>query len=200
MKTFNLTKNGLLMLISACSVGLAIIIHVLHSQFNFLSSYLSLSGIGSLSGVLTALTNILLLIPIGLFFIALWLFKSDKMHPQIPIYLTLTLTFTSIAMIAGGKGLVEYHFSIFMVVAIIASFAKIRLILLSLAVFAVHHFAGFFFFPQLLCGTSEYSFLLLMIHVVYLIFTCLATILIIYINRQTENRLTAEKQSDPLNA
>jgi len=193
MKTFNLTKNGLLMILSGCSVGLAIIIHILHRQFNFLSSYLSLSGIGSLSGGLTVLTNILLLIPFALFIIALWLFRKEKMHPRIPIYLTLTLTFSSIATIAGGNGLVEYHFSIFMVVAIIASFAKIRLILLSLSVFAVHHFAGYFFFPQLLCGTSDYSFALLMLHVVYLIFTCLATILIIYINRLTENRLTAEK-------
>ena len=64
---------------------------------------------------------------------------------------------------------------------------------MSLVIFAVHHFAGYFFFPQLLCGTSDYSFSLLMIHVVYLIFTCLATILIIYINKLTENRLTAEK-------
>ena len=193
MKTPNLTKNGLLMILSACSVGLAIIIHILHRQFNFLSSYLSLSGIGSLSGGLTALTNIFLFIPIGLFFIALWLFRRDTMHPRIPIFLTLTLTFSSIAIIAGGNGLVEYHFSIFMIVAIIASFAKIRLILLSLAIFAVHHFAGYFFFPQLLCGTSDYSFSLLMIHVLYLIFTCLATILIIYINKLTANRLTAEK-------
>ena len=85
MKTPNLTKNGLLMILSGCSVGLAIIIHILHRQFDFLSSYIPLNGITSLSAGITALTNILLLIPIGLFFIALWLFRKDKVHPRIPI-------------------------------------------------------------------------------------------------------------------
>ena len=193
MKTNNLTNNGLLMILSACSVGLAVIIHLLHRQFDFLSAYLVLNGIGSLSTGLTMLTNLFLVIPIGLFFIGFWLFRTNKLHPLIPLLLTLTLTFSSIAMIAGGNGLVEYHFSIFMVVAIIASFAQIRLILTSLAIFAVHHFVGFLFFPQLLCGTDDYSFSLLMLHVIYLIFTCLATMLIIYINKLNENRLTAEK-------
>lgn len=192
-KTTKFTKNSLLLVLSGCSVGVAIIIHILHRQFDFLSSYLVLSGIGNLSGGLSILSTILLFIPISLFFISFVLFRINNMHPWIPLLLTLTLTFSSIAMIAGGNGLVEYHFSIFMVIAIIASFAKIRLIITSLVIFAVHHFTGFLFFPQLLCGTEDYSLSLLMLHVIYLIFTCLATMLIIYINRLTENRLTAEK-------
>ena len=181
------------MLLTGCSVGLAVIIHILHRQFDFLSSYLILNGIGNLSSGLTILTNTFLIIPIGLFLVSFLLYKVNNLHPSIPLLLTLTLTFSSIAMIAGGNGLVEYHFSIFMVVAIIASFAQIRLILTSLTIFAVHHVAGFLLFPQLLCGTEDYSFSLLMLHVIYLIFTCLATMLIIFINKLPESRLTAEK-------
>lgn len=181
------------MLLTGCSVGLAVIIHVLHRQFDFLGSYLILNGIGNLSSGLTLLTNAFLVIPIGLFLVSLLVYRVNNSHSSIPLLLTLTLTFSSIAMIAGGNGLVEYHFSIFMVVAIIASFAQIRLILTSLAIFAVHHVAGFLLFPQLLCGTEDYSFSLLMLHVIYLIFTCLATMLIIYINKLTENHLLAEQ-------
>lgn len=193
MKTMNITKNHLLVILTGCSVGLAVIIHILHKQFDFLSYYLVLNGIGSLSNGLAVLSNTFLAITVGLFIASLWLFRKNNAHRLMPLALTLTLTFSSIAMIAGGNGLVEYHFSIFMVVAIIASFAQIRLVITSLVIFAIHHFAGFLFFPQLLCGTEDYSFSLLMLHVIYLIFTCLATMLIIYINKLTESRLTAEK-------
>lgn len=193
MKKSNFTKYHLLVILTGCSVLLAAVIHILHKQFQFLSSYVVLNGMGNITGGLATLSNILLAIPIVLFAISLVIFKGNQSHPLIPLLLTLTLTFSSIASIAGGNGLVEYHFSIFMVVAIIASFAQIKLILTSLGIFAVHHLAGFLFFPKLLCGTDDYSFSLLMLHVIYLIFTCLATILIIYINKLTENRLTAEK-------
>lgn len=187
------------MILSGATVGLSVIIHLLHRQFNFLDTYLIINGIGNLSTSMTMLTNVFLIIPILLYIGSFLLFRTNKSHPLIPILLTLTLTFSSISMIAGGNGLVEYHFSIFMVVAIIASFANIRLIITSTAIFAAHHFGGYLFFPQLLCGTDEYSFSLLMIHVVYLVFTSLATMLIIYMNKLIESRYETERARQQAN-
>ncbi|QPC48231.1 methyl-accepting chemotaxis protein [Mangrovibacillus cuniculi] len=92
----------------------------------------------------------------------------------------LTLTFSSISIIAGGNGLVEYHFSIFMVIAIISFYDQIRLIIISTSLFAFQHLAGFFLAPELLCGTSDYSFSLLLLHVFYLLFMSGATIWFIH--------------------
>lgn len=87
----------------------------------------------------------------------------------------LSLTFASIVSIATGNGLIEYHFSIFMVLAFIGSFQNIRLVVVSAVIFAIHHLGGYFLFSELICGTSDYSFTLLCIHAFYLILTSTAT-------------------------
>ncbi len=105
--------------------------------------------------------------------------------------ITLSLTFSSISIIAGGDGLVEYHFSIFMVIAFIAFFESIKLLATSTVIFGLHHIIGYFLFPELICGTSNYQFSLLLIHAVYLIFTSGATILLIY-TKQKQTKLLEE--------
>src|SRR5699024_7956275 len=118
------------------------------------------------------------------FLIAYSIYKKDKNAKQLSLLLTLTLTFTSIGMIAAGNGLVEYHFSIFMMLALIAYFRSVQLIVISTSIFAFQHFAVYFFFPELLCGTTDYQFSLLMIHAVYLILTALANIILIMHSKQ----------------
>src|SRR5690625_3685606 len=81
----------------------------------------------------------------------------------LPLLLTLTFTFTSIAMIAAGNGFVEYHFTIFMMLALISFFRSIRLVAISTVIFALQHLIGYFYFPELLCGTPDYRFALLLI-------------------------------------
>ncbi|WP_281888589.1 hypothetical protein [Paenibacillus sp. YYML68] len=69
----------------------------------------------------------------------------------------------------------EFHFSIFMVVAAVAYYEQIRLVLLMTVLFAVQHVAGYFLIPQLVFGTSSYSFLMLCIHALFFILTSGAT-------------------------
>lgn len=186
-------KKSLIMLgNTAFVVILSIFVHILHRQFNFLDSYILMQGISNVTGNLYITMNVLLIIPILLFGITLWLFKTD--HSMQQLFMTLTLTFGSISIIAGGDGLTEYHFSIFMVVAMIASFQKISYIIISTIIFAVHHLLGYFIFPQLLCGTNDYSFSLLMIHAIFLVMTAVSTSLVIVSNKKNERKLATESK------
>lgn len=131
------------------------------------------------------------------------LYKRNPNHDMLPTVLTLSNTFASMAIIAMGNGMVEYHFSIFMVLAMIAFLGSVRMIVVSTILFAVHHFAGYFLFPELICGTHDYHFRLLMIHAVFLIFTSAANIVLIVQRNQAikeeehtrQQLLTEERQS-----
>lgn len=154
-------------------------------------------GVGILSNGISILQNIFLITPFIFFFFAL-LFRKNKQNHLLPLLITLSLTFSSISIIAGGGGLIEYHFSIFMVIALIAYFNSVNLIIISTVIFAVHHFAGYFLFPEILCGTKDYGFTLLMIHAVYLLLTSGANILLLIAKQKQTQRLeeqnTLQKQ------
>lgn len=186
------SKNTLMIYLSTFVVCLSLFVHLLHRIFGFLDNYLALQSIGNITGGMQLLQNIFLIIPIILLIASFVYYKTAKDHKAIPILLTYTLTFASISIIAGGNGLVEYHFSIFMVIALIATFQRIALIIHSTIIFAIHHFGGYFLFPQLLCGTEDYSFTLLMIHAGFLITTSAANIIIIYSTQVREENLTKE--------
>jgi methyl-accepting chemotaxis protein len=76
-----------------------------------------------------------------------------------------------------------------MVLAIISSFSRIKLVIMSTIIFTIQHLAGYFWFPELICGTTNYRFSLLLIHAIYLILTSLATIQLINNRHQTEETL-----------
>lgn len=192
-------KNLLMLYITGFVVAISLFIHVLHRNFNFLGDYLLLKGIVGTSGTSPFLLNIILLIPVLLFGLTIYIYMKNKASSAIPVLMTLVLTFASISIIAGGDGLTEYHFSIFMVVAMIATFQSIKLLTISTIIFAIHHLSGYFFFPVLLCGTTDYSFALLLVHAVFLIMTSVSTgIIIMYIKRSEaifarENEIAASK-------
>lgn len=186
------SKSTLMLWLSGLCIVIMIAVHFLHRQLGFLDDYLLLNRLGNYSSVQVLLVNISFIIPIILFLISLVLHKMKQSRMFFQLAVTLTMTAASISIIAGGNGLVEYHFSIFMVLAVIAFFSQIKLIIISTSIFAAHHLVGYFLFPELLCGTSEYKFSLLMIHALFLILTCSATILILYNNRRIENQLKAE--------
>ncbi|MDG5786767.1 methyl-accepting chemotaxis protein [Evansella sp. AB-P1] len=165
-------KNLLMLSFTFIVVILSLITHVLHRNFHFLNEYYQSSFAHDHSaGSFSVPLNILLVIPLLLALIGLILYIKNKTHNHIPYYLTLALTFGSISIIAGGDGMVEYHFSIFMVLAILTYYESKRLIIISTVVFAIQHFAGYVLSPELITGTTEYPFSLLLIHALFLVLT-----------------------------
>ncbi|WP_313894222.1 methyl-accepting chemotaxis protein [Psychrobacillus sp.] len=178
-----LKGNFLMLLLSGVTVLCSIIIFILHHFTGFLSEYRQLMGYEALSGNMTILMYLFMTLPILFLIVSILLYKNNEQHKWLPTAITLTLTFSSIAIIAAGDGQVEYHFSIFMVVAMIAYLGSSKQVILSTIVFAIHHFAGYVLFPQLICGVADYKFSLLMIHVVFLLLTSGVNIILI-LNRQ----------------
>ncbi|MEG0259452.1 MAG: methyl-accepting chemotaxis protein [Lysinibacillus sp.] len=194
-------RNSLILKITTGVVSLAIIVYILHHQFGFLETHvISMNGQLQTSSTYTMSVLALLLVPIIMCVVAWVMYKKNPIDSRLPWHLMLTLTFSSIAIIASGSGLVEYHFSIFMVLAFIGTFQKIKLVLTSTVIFAIHHLAGYFLFPVLICGTNEYAFSLLMIHAIFLILTSFATILIIHKTQTSESyyRENEKKATDEL--
>src|SRR5699024_6503449 len=118
--------------------------------------------------------NIFLLILVILFVIFFILYINKKDHSLLPLFNSLTITFSSVSMIAGGEGMIEYYFSIFMVVAIIGYYDQIILIVVMTLIFAVQHLAGFFFMSEYVFGSDIYPFSMMMIHAMFLIGTSCA--------------------------
>ncbi|GKU23243.1 methyl-accepting chemotaxis protein [Clostridium folliculivorans] len=189
-------KNNLMLKLSLGIVLLILLVALLGRFFNVLDMHGKMSNMEQISGSMILASYLLALIPVILLVSAFYLYKvKSQEHESIPLLLTLTLTFSSIAIIAIGNGLVEYHFSIFMVIAIIAYFDSIKNVLISTVIFAVHHIAGYFLFPELLCGTHNYPFQMLMLHAIFLLLTSAATILMISTNKKTETSLNEERSN-----
>lgn len=187
-------KNKVMLYITAFVVILSLTIHLLHRKFNFLADYLILQGIVGTDGSSIFTLNLILMIPVLLIAATLFLYFKDNAHKALPLFMTLTLTFGSISIIAGGDGLVEYHFSIFMVIAMIGTFQSINMLIISTGIFALHHLLGYFFFPILICGTSDYSFALLLVHAVFLVMTSVSTGIIIYYTKRNESRFNRKSE------
>ncbi|ADI00291.1 methyl-accepting chemotaxis protein [Salisediminibacterium selenitireducens] len=177
-------KNFIMLVFSLIVVLLTWLVHYLHRGAGWLDTYLLASQLhAGTPAHLIPVLNVLFFIPIILLIVSGVLFWRNRTQAQLPLLLTLTLTFASISMIAGGDGMVEYHFSIFMVLASLAYFERIKLILISAALFAVQHIGGYFTVPELICGTDTYPFTLLMVHVVFVVLT-VAVIIVQIIARQ----------------
>ncbi|MBM7703958.1 methyl-accepting chemotaxis protein [Metabacillus iocasae] len=186
-------KHTRMIVLASFTVFLSILTHVLHRQFHFLESYHLMKGIGDIGAGMSLLQDVFFLLPIILLIISVVLNRLKK-EKAVPLFVTLTMTFSSISIVAGGNGLVEYHFSIFMVIAFIAFFESIALLLVSTIIFAIQHIAGYFLFPQLLCGTTDYHFSLLLVHALFLIFTSGATIWFLHTKLTYEKMLKLQNE------
>jgi hypothetical protein len=125
---------------------LSLLSHLLHRQWNIYGLHMghSLGMTGPQYSSQYGLTlNILLSIPIVLLAASYLLFRTKKDHSWVPCLNTLVLTFSSISIIEGGGGQVELHFSIFMVVAMLACYERIVLVLVMTVIFAAQHLAGY---------------------------------------------------------
>ncbi|MEK3889934.1 methyl-accepting chemotaxis protein [Bacillus sp. FSL K6-3431] len=187
-------KNIMMMVFASFVVILSAVIYILHRFVGWLDSYILLTQLrGENTSYEGSVILIFFILPVLFLLMAFVFFRKEKDHDWIPILLTLSLTFGSISLIANGNGMVEYHFSIFMVVAALAYFESVRLILLSTAIFAIQHFVGFFAFPELVCGTANYPFSLLMIHALFLVFTSAVVIVQIIVRQRFFLQLKKEK-------
>ncbi|AOM83718.1 methyl-accepting chemotaxis protein [Salisediminibacterium beveridgei] len=192
-------KNFIMLLFSLTVVLFSWVVHYLHRGIGWLDNYILASQMeAGTPAHLLPLLNGLFFLPIILLIASGILFYQNRTQPLLPVMLTLTLTFASISIIAGGDGLVEYHFSIFMVLASLAYFEQVRLIVISAAIFAFQHIVGYFTVPELICGTDAYPFTLLMIHIFFVVFT-VGVILIQIIARQRYVRMVTEKEAQHQN-
>ncbi|MGN7479060.1 methyl-accepting chemotaxis protein [Solibacillus silvestris] len=192
-------KNHLMLYYSTLVVVFSLFIHFMHRNIGWLDTYLMISSFKAVetTGMNIAL-NLLMALPVILLIITGATHWKNGSQKIISWMIMFTLTAGSISIIAGGDGMVEYHFSIFMVLASLAYFENIRLIIVSTLIFAVHHLLGYFTFPQLLCGTDNYPFSLLMIHAFFLLSTS-GVIIIQLTARKKYVRIVKrneEKQSD----
>lgn len=190
----NIGKNIVMMCFALFVVSVSTIIHGLHRYVGWLDPYLIFTQSRGASvpneGLIVA---IIYFIPIVTLAMAYLYFRIQKNHKWIPYLVTLSLTFGSISIISGGSGMVEYHFSIFMVIAALAYFESVRLIVISTLIFAIQHLGGYFAFPELVCGTSEYPFSLLMIHALFLLMTSAVVIVQIIVRDRHFSQLKKEK-------
>lgn len=160
------TKNRVTLILSALVLLVSVIIHILHRVL-YIAEYWGHHQVEQRDFI----TNIFLLVPVLLFLVSFYLYRNKKDHPLLPLFNTLTITFSSISMIAGGEGMVEYHFSIFMVVAMIGYYEQIRLIVIMTLIFAVQHLVGFFFMSEYVFGANTYPFSMMLMHAMFLLGT-----------------------------
>ncbi|KIL51167.1 methyl-accepting chemotaxis protein [Jeotgalibacillus campisalis] len=190
--------NRLMILFAYMTVALAGIVWFLHSQLGFGQATALLLRNDVMSGGDQRVYMLLASLTIGFLAAATFYYIKRPESVWFKLLITLTLTHGSMLIIASGNGWVEYHFSIFMVIALIAYFGSILMIGISTVIFAVHHLGGYFLFPVLLCGTENYSFPLLLIHAVFLLLTAGANSALVYSRQQNEKGYKEEKQQNQL--
>lgn len=171
-------KNKLMNSVSLAVMVIAGIVHLLARKFHLFDHTMHAHGMltsSEMESQFGPTLYMLLALPIVLLAITLAIYARRSDHPIIPYLHTLILTLGSVSMIAGAGGHVEFHFSIFMVVAALSYYKDIRLIILMTAIFAIHHLLGYLAIPELVFGTTSYSLTMLLIHALFLIFTSAAT-------------------------
>ncbi|MCQ4086592.1 methyl-accepting chemotaxis protein [Saccharibacillus sp. JS10] len=137
--------------------------------------------------------NLIALPPILFLGISAFLFSRSKAHHLLPTFVMLALVFSSISLISGSGGGTEFHFSIFMVVAILCFYESALLMIAATLIFTVQHLIGFFFAPEMVFGVSTYSFTMVATHAFFLVATSLAVIFQIVSTKRARADLNAKK-------
>lgn len=187
-------QNKLLLIFATILNVVALIVFIAHHYFRLLEARMLLVN-GQLmtmqqkSVVVSLLILLFLLNAIG------WVMYGKRAADRrLPWVIMFTMTLSSMTIIAASGGLIEYHFSIFVVMALITMFHSKRLILTASAMFTVHHIAGYFLFPVFVCGAVGYSFALLLIHAFFLILITVAAAVIIQHMQGLERAHTESEQ------
>jgi len=183
-------KNKLMLWLASGTALVAVLIHLLQRGMGLFNGLHG--GMSHATGHPLAL-DVLLGLPVALGLAAWWLYLKQRDHGAIPVLNMLTMTVASMSTVAGGSGMVEFHFSIFMVVAMIAYYEQLSLLLTMTGLFALQHLAGYFFVPELVFGQTSYSFTMLLAHALFLVATSAATSWQIVQKNRLRQRLEAER-------
>jgi|GEM_PF-543815 len=186
-------KNKLMLIYGMLAILLSIVSHLLNRVLNVMHSLMGSHYVVD-ERTYGFTLNTLFAFPIIFWIISFIIYKKKSNSETISIFNTLSLTFSSISIISGGGGMVELHFSIFMVVAIIAYYDRIKLVTIMTSVFAVQHLIGLIWLPELVFGASSYSVSMVLLHAIFLIITSLATIKQISVKNRVLHEIEAVKQ------
>ncbi|MCR8643997.1 methyl-accepting chemotaxis protein [Paenibacillus sp. N1-5-1-14] len=190
-------KNRLMLGFAAGAVMISLLVHYMHRYMKLFDS-MGMHGavhVEDHPATYPLLLNMLLIIPVVCLIIGiLFYMKNSNDTKWVPLSVTLTLTFASFSIISGSGGGIEFHFSIFMVLACIAYYEQVKLIVTMTALFAVQHLIGLLFVPELVFGVSSYSWTMISIHAVFLILTSHVTIVQTVSKRKISAQLEQEKQ------
>ncbi|MYL50072.1 hypothetical protein GLV98_11290 [Halobacillus litoralis] len=161
-------KNRTMLMFGAVGLLLVLVIHLTHR--NLLLNW-SVNDFTSYAPYLYTY----LIIPFALYGMTCFVYLKKQDHVAIPWLMSLLFTFISIGMIANGEGMVVYHFSIFLVVALIAFYDRTEIIALMTLLFALFHIITMFWGMDFFYGTENYSWFMFSLHAIYLILTSAGT-------------------------
>ncbi|MFC4775872.1 methyl-accepting chemotaxis protein [Paenibacillus sp. GCM10023252] len=192
-------KNKLMLWLTFGTVLLSVIVNILGRGYHLFDQAMQDSGMGMAHHTnhyadYRVILTILLFIPIVLIVSAYLLYRSNHAHSTVPLLNTLALTFGSVSITTGGGGYVEFHFSIFMVVAFLVFYDNIRLVLIMTAISATVHLVSFFWAPALYLGSMTYTFPMLLLHAIFLLLTSGAVCWQIYSKRGFTAELEADRE------
>ncbi|WP_411349132.1 methyl-accepting chemotaxis protein [Paenibacillus sp. WLX2291] len=195
-------KNKIMLYISASVFIVSLLVHFLARQLQiFAGMQHSMSDMPGMTGTMPVhgssdWLNFLLLVPAVLLVLAYWMYARKPSDFKVAVLNTLSLVFSSMSMISGGQGDAVFHFSIFMVIAILCFYESIKLLSLATILFAVQHLIGFFSFPRFIFGTDSYSLEMLIVHAFFLICTSIAVSVQIITSQRYRTKTRLEKQQE----
>ncbi|MCA0972703.1 methyl-accepting chemotaxis protein [Halobacillus litoralis] len=135
-----------------------------------------------------------LIIPMVLVAVTIVLYQMNPTGKRIPWMMSVTFTFISLAMIVNGEGMVVYHFSIFLVVALIAFYDRLDTITLMTMIFGAFHLVAMFVGTAFLYGSSDYTWFMFALHAFYLVLTSAGTSYQIVLKNNHTSRLERENE------
>ncbi len=191
-------KNVVMLYISAGILAISLMVHFFTRQLHLFGDMQGhMSGMNMDSSMVmnnnTQALNILLLLPIVMLIIAYWLYTRRPADMKVAVFNTLSMVFSSMSMVSGGNGDVVFHFSIFMVIAILCYYENIRLIALASVLFAIQHIVGFLWFPRFVFGTDTYLLGMLVVHAFFLVCTSTAVSFQIMSNQRYKRKVSQEQ-------
>lgn len=193
----NVLQNKLLLIFSTVLSIVALVVFILHQYFGFLEMQMIIRNGQLMSHQAKNAVIGMLIVLFGLVIVNWVMYKKHASDERLPWFIMLTLTLSSITTIAASGGLVEYHFSIFVVMSLITMFHSKRLIVVAAIIFTVHHIGGYFLFPEILCGAADYSFSLVLIHAFFLfLITVAGTVIIKNMQESERTQLHLERESN----
>lgn len=161
-------KNRTMLMFGAVGLLLMMVIHLTHRNLQLNWSVDDFKAY-------TPFLYTYLAVPFLLYGMTFFIYLKKRNHAAIPWFMSLLFTFISIGMITNGEGMVVYHFSIFLVVALIAFYDRTEIIAVMTLLFALFHFVTMFWGMDFFYGTENYSWFMFSLHAFYLILTSAGT-------------------------